>query len=111
MKTRIYATILSLLLSITVVQAYATTEPTDKRPLKERVASMTTEQKTARLEEIRSRVNEIRSMDKSTLTRAERKALKKELREMNKEARTMKGGVYLSIGAIIIIILLLILIL
>jgi hypothetical protein len=50
-------------------------------------------------------------MDKSSLSRSERKALKKELRNMNKESKEMKGGVYLSVGAIIIIILLLILIL
>ena len=50
-------------------------------------------------------------MDKSTLTNAERKALRKELKEMKATAEGMKGGIYLSVGAIIIIILVLILIL
>ncbi|MDR6784043.1 putative metal-dependent RNase [Pedobacter africanus] len=71
---------------------------------------MTAEQK-VQLERIKTRVEEIRSMDKSDLSREERKELRKELRELKKEARAMGGGVYLSVGAIIIIILLLILIL
>jgi len=71
---------------------------------------MTAEQK-AHLERIKTRVEEIRDMDKSDLSREERKELRKELRELKKEARAMGGGVYLSVGAIIIIILLLILIL
>ena len=71
---------------------------------------MTESQKT-RLAEIYNRVEQIKSMDKSELSRAERKDLRNELREMKKEAKAMSGGVYLSVGAIIIIILLLILIL
>lgn len=110
MKPKIYGLILSLLLTITVTNIHAS-DIDDKNPKKERVADMTDEQKAARIEEIRSRVNEIKDMDKSSLTKSDRKALKKELREMNKEARVIKGGVYLSVGAIIIIILILILIL
>lgn len=71
---------------------------------------MTTEQK-AQFERIVNRVEEIRKMDKSDLTRAEKKELRKELRELKSQANAMKGGVYLSVGAIIIIILVLILIL
>jgi len=110
MKPKIYGLILSLLLTITATNIHAS-DIDDKNPKKERVADMTDEQKAARIEEIRSRVNEIKDMDKSSLTKSDRKALKKELREMNKEARVIKGGVYLSVGAIIIIILILILIL
>ena len=110
MKPRMYTAILALLLTVTLTNVHASTTD-ETTPKKERVADMTEAQKAARLEEIKSRVNEIRAMDKSELSKAERKALKKELKDMNKEARTMKGGVYLSVGAIIIIILLLILIL
>ena len=64
---------------------------------------------------ITNRVAEIQNMDKTQLTSADRKALKKELKEMNKDANSLKSsssnGIYLSIGAIIVIILLLILIL
>lgn len=83
---------------------------TGNGPLKERVANMTNEEKKARAEEIKRRVYEIREMDKSELSRADRKALRLELRDMKKEARAIQG-IYLSVGAIIIIILLLILIL
>jgi Flp pilus assembly protein TadB len=71
---------------------------------------MTVEQQ-AQLKRITERVEEIRSMDKSDLSRAEKKELRKELRELKKQSKALGGGVYLSVGAIIIIILLLILIL
>ena len=70
-----------------------------------------TENQAARAEQISIRVNEIKNMDKSALSRQDRKDLRNELKEMKKEAKAMTGGVYLSVGAIIIIILLLILIL
>ncbi|SHF68689.1 hypothetical protein [Pedobacter caeni] len=71
---------------------------------------MTVEQQ-AQLKRITERVEEIKSMDKSNLSRAEKKELRKELRELKKQSKALGGGVYLSVGAIIIIILLLILIL
>ena len=72
---------------------------------------LTAEQK-AQFEKLTNRVEEIRKMDKSDLSRAEKKELRKELRELKSQARALgAGGVYLSVGAIIIIILLLILIL
>ncbi|HEX8269864.1 MAG TPA: hypothetical protein VF581_08220 [Flavobacterium sp.] len=65
----------------------------------------------ARVKTLLTRVDEIRAMDKSTLTRVERKELRKELRSINSELKASGNGVYLSIGAIIIIVLLLILLL
>jgi thiaminase len=109
MKTKISIILTCVLLIASIGNSYASTIE-DKRPLKERIAAMTEEQKMARAEEIKTRVEEIKSMDKSTLSRSEKKALKKELRSMNREAKEIRG-VYLSFGAIIIIILLLILIL
>ena len=76
---------------------------------KEKV-ELSAEQK-VQLDKITNRVEEIKAMDKSDLSRSERKELRKELKEMKQQARAMGGGVYLSVGAIIIIILLLILIL
>jgi hypothetical protein len=110
MKQKISIIALGFLLTVGVVTSNAAT-PGNDRPNKDRVETMTDAQKVARVEEIRTRVNEIKGMDKSGLSRSERKAVRKELRDMKKESREMKGGVYLSIGAIIIIILLLILIL
>jgi len=71
---------------------------------------MTAEQQ-IQLKQITDRVQEIRAMDKSQLTKAEKKELRKELRGLKKQANALGGGIYLSVGAIIIIILLLILIL
>jgi hypothetical protein len=107
MKKTLYV-LLAFMLTISVPASYAATGKPD--PVKERVAKMTDEQKRVRAEEIKRRVYEIRDMDKSNLSKADRKELRKELKEMKKEARAIQG-IYLSVGAIIIIILLLILIL
>jgi hypothetical protein len=110
MKSKTITAIMALLLTIATTNSYAVIVPDDPKPKTELPVGMTDEQKAARLAQIKARVAEIKSIDRSTLSKAERKALRKELREMNKEARAAKG-VYLSVGAIIIIILLLILIL
>jgi len=109
MKPKIGIAILSILLTANIVNTYAASID-NKQPNKERMDGMSDEKKMVRLEEIRIRVNEIKEMDKSNLSKSERKAIQKELREMKKESRETRG-VYLSVGAIIIIILLLILIL
>ena len=59
---------------------------------------------------ILTRVYEIQKMDKSNLTTTEKKALKTELKSLKKNYRD-NGGVYISVGGLVIIILLLILIL
>lgn len=111
MKAKLSVALLSLFLTLTVVSSHASiVDPIFKGKAKT-TNNMTDEQKAVRLEEIRLRAEEIKATDKSTLSKSERKALKKELKEMNREAKAMRGGVYLSVGAIIIIILLLILIL
>ena len=58
-----------------------------------------------------NRLNEIKAMDKSKLTSAEKKEQRKEIRSTKKQLRELSGGIYLSVGAVIIIILLLILLL
>lgn len=63
------------------------------------------------VEALNARLVEIKEMDKSTLTRSEKRALRKEVREIKKELKTLSGGVYLSVGAIIIVLLLLVLLL
>jgi len=66
----------------------------------------------ARAQQLVARLHEIQHMDKSNLTSSEKKALRQELKAMKKEFKRDRGnGVYLSVGALIIIILLLILIL
>ena len=64
-----------------------------------------------RAQQLIQRLEEIKGMDKSELTRLEKKNLRNEVKEIKKEMRATSGGVYLSVGAIIIVILLLILLL
>ncbi|WP_114941549.1 hypothetical protein [Mucilaginibacter endophyticus] len=112
MKTKVYLLALTLLLSFTALNTFAADSHALTPLSKEEIATMTTEQKQARVEEIKARVNEIKAMDKSELNKAERKELRTELKSMKKEANALGGGgIYLSVGAIIIIILVLILIL
>ncbi len=61
-----------------------------------------------RAQQLMTRLKEIRDMDKSHLTASEKRALRKEVRHIK---RDNTRGVYLSIGAIIIIAVLLILLL
>jgi hypothetical protein len=57
------------------------------------------------------RLEEIKRMDAKQMTRAEKKVLRTEVKAIKKELAAVSGGVYLSIGAILIIALLLILLL
>lgn len=65
----------------------------------------------ARAIELQDRLEEIKSLDKKELSRVEKRELRREVREIKKELAAASGGVYLSVGAIILIALLLILLL
>jgi predicted transcriptional regulator with HTH domain len=58
-----------------------------------------------------NRLEEIKALDKSKMNSIQKKEIRKEIKTIKSQLRTTNNGVYLSIGAIIIIILLLILIL
>jgi len=103
MKKQIYFLATAILLSVASPAVMAKDSKPEKAPL--------TEQQQQRLNQIEQRVLEIKEMDRSSLSREDRKELRNELKDMKKEAKALSGGVYLSVGAIIIIILLLILIL
>ena len=103
MKKFIYALVLVFTLGISTNTVSAADKNEPKKEL-------TAEQK-VQFEKLVNRVEEIRAMDKSNLNRTEKRALRKELKEMKEQARALNQGIYLSVGAIIIIILLLILIL
>ncbi|SFG64788.1 hypothetical protein [Pedobacter insulae] len=103
MKKFIYTLVLVFTLGISTNTVSAADKNEPKKEL-------TAEQK-VQFERLVNRVEEIRNMDKSNLNRTEKRALRKELKEMKEQARALQQGVYLSVGAIIIIILLLILIL
>jgi len=55
------------------------------------------------------RLEEINAMDKSSLSSTEKRELRKEVRSIKKRANS--GGVYISVGALLIVIILLILLL
>lgn len=64
----------------------------------------------AKATRLKNRLEEIKALDKRHLSPVEKKALRVEVREIKKELAS-GGGVYLSVGAIILIVLLLILLL
>jgi len=70
-----------------------------------------TKMENPRAQHLVQRLEDIRGLNKSEMTRLEKKNLRKEVKEIKKEMKVISGGVYLSVGAIIIIILLLILLL
>lgn len=110
MKKTIYLLAITLMLSFSFLSATASIASERDKNLKE--TPLTNEQKELRLQQITKRVEEIRDMDKSQLTRQERKELRKELKELKEQARPITGGgVYLSVGAILLIVLALILLL
>ena len=65
----------------------------------------------AKAQELTKRLEEINAMDKSGMKRSEKRQLHREVKAINKELNELSGGVYVSVGAVIIIILLLILLL
>lgn len=58
-----------------------------------------------------NRLGEIQAMDKSNLNFSEKKSLRKEVRTIRQQLSEIGGGVYLSVGAIILIIILVIILL
>lgn len=73
--------------------------------------TITPETAESRAVHLQNRLEEIKGIDKRTLSRSDRKELRREVKEIKKELAAISGGVYLSIGAIILIALLLILLL
>jgi hypothetical protein len=65
----------------------------------------------AEVKTLELRLNEINSMDKSNMKSAEKKSLRKEVKSINHRLHTVGGGVYLSVGAVILIVVLLLILL
>ncbi|HZI68278.1 MAG: hypothetical protein ACTHNG_03740 [Ginsengibacter sp.] len=95
--------IIPVMLMAFLISFVTPTFATNVTPVKKEVP------KEVRAQQIENRLIEIRNMDKSNLSRADKKELRKEVKGLKKEAR--HAGIYLSVGAIIIIVLLLILLL
>ncbi len=86
--------------------------PTELRAETNAVSTTKTKEvESAEAKTIIARLNEIKAMDKSKMTSSEKKQLRKEVRTLKTNLAGLSGGVYLSVGAIIVIVLLLILLL
>ena len=96
------------LVAVLAISLPAISAEAPKNPVQTATATANKEE---RATEMLQRLDVIKSMSKSELTRVEKRNLRKEVREIKKEMAVGNGGVYLSVGAVIIIILLLILIL
>jgi hypothetical protein len=81
-------------------------------PDRKRIPTPTETAGAIRAQELLNRLEEIKAMDVESMTKAEKKELRKEVKSIKKEMRKINdGGVYISVGGIIIILLLLILLL
>jgi hypothetical protein len=65
----------------------------------------------AEIQVLVDRLEVIKTMDRSNMERSERKELRSEVREIKEEIKRNSGGVYLSIGALLLVIILLVLLL
>ncbi len=95
-----------LVIFITVVQTSQSKDLATNSRLTNRSETMDA----AEAQKLTSRLEEIKAMDKSSMTRTEKKALRKEVKAIQKSMDS-GGGIYLSVGAVILIIVLLIILL
>ena len=98
--------VLTLMLMPTTLSA----QESDK-PLIERLKDKVVIEKAERTSDVESRLVEIKNMDLSELDGAEKRALRKEVRKIEKTTSLGGGGVYISVGGLILIALLLIILL
>lgn len=64
-----------------------------------------------RVKQLTQRLTEVKAIDRSALSAEEKKALRKEKKELKKELKVLSGGVYISVGVLILILILLIILL
>lgn len=103
-----------LIVCIMTVSTLLTFNPTQSMAAKEATPTSTPVPNAADAAKINvmvNRLNEIDAMDKSSMTASEKKVLRKEVRVIKKEIQRSGGGVYLSVGAILLIVILLIVLL
>ena len=102
-------TTLLLLLFISVHVNAGTRTSTPSKNTTTIAATKTIESAEARV--LLTRLDEIKAMDKSMLSSSDRRVLRKEVRSIKSQLGDLGGGVYLSVGGILLIILLLIILL
>jgi hypothetical protein len=102
-KITLYAMILLVSMS-----SITTLSATEKDSI---VATATTKEVPADVSKLLTRLDEINAIDKTALNRLQKKELRKEVRVIKSELKEKRHGVYISVGAFIIIILLLVILL
>ena len=103
-KFPIYLMMILLSLSLSPATIFAS----EKNPTS---TAANTKEVPAAVKVMYDRLEEIKAIDKSSMTRVEKKELRKEVRTIKANLRASNNGVYLSVGAIIIIVVLLIVLL
>jgi hypothetical protein len=102
-KCTVYFVMMVMLLGVFPTQMRAAeVKPNTSEPAKEIPANV---------QVMLNRLDEIKAMDKSDLTSEEKKELRKETKAIKSAVTANGGGVYLSVGAVILIVLLLIILL
>lgn len=104
MKNSFKPTMFVMLMSLTMVSTSAfSTTPENK--------AVSANSTSAEAQILSNRLNEIKAMDVSSMTRKQKRELKHEVKAINHKMSVNGGGVYISVGAAILIILLLIILL
>jgi glucose-6-phosphate isomerase len=105
---KLISLIFFLTLSLAVVAGESIT-PLDRNTIK----NMNDEQRQARVNVLENRLREFEAMDLKALEKADKKEIKKEVKDINRELKKhqVSGGVYIGIGALIVLVILLILLL
>ncbi len=98
-KVTIYLMILMISVSIIPNSVFAT----EKNPV---AISNPPKEVPAEVQVMLDRLKEIKAMDKSDMDRSEKKELRKEVRAINTSLATTNNGIYLSVGALLVIIIL-----
>ncbi|MBA3705173.1 MAG: hypothetical protein H0W84_04555 [Bacteroidetes bacterium] len=76
--------------------------------LKANPDSLKTVQNSSEAKALLSRLETFKAMDKSDLSWKEKRELRKEVKSIDQQLRAIGGGIYISVGALLIIIILLI---
>lgn len=98
--------VMAVFLSFTFLPLQSKAASTEPAPMEAPKPADSAEARTLEL-----RLNEINAMDKSELKASEKKELRKEVKSINHKLREISGGVYLSVGTIVLIVILLIILL
>jgi hypothetical protein len=105
---KIMTYLMAIILSLSVLPLQSYVSPKEK-PTSTGVTKTPETTESAEAKTLLLRLNEIKAKDMSKLNSTEKKKLRKEVRSINRKLKDLSGGVYISVGTLIIILLLLIL--